>query len=112
MPESPLGVLVAAPQDNQDTQLDFEKLVSRVASGEVKGVLINDAPAEDLPPAAPSHRIRRGAVRGAGVGFILGLAPLMASTVMGAGIGAVLARASELRLEGSAPRIRFARRRT
>ena len=109
MQESPVGVLVAGQQSNENARHDFERLVSLVASGEVKGVVFDNAPEGGAPSTTPSHRVRRGAMWGASIGFLLGLVPLLASTLMAAGIGALLARASEMRLEGgSAPRIRFA----
>jgi hypothetical protein len=113
MQESPAGVLVAAQQSNESAQHDFERLLSLVASGEVKGVVFDNT-AEDggASPTTPSKRVRRGAVWGASIGFLLGLVPLLASTLMAAGIGALLARASEVRIEGgTAPRIRFPKNR-
>ena len=108
MQESPAGVLVSGQQSNEDAQQNFERLVSLVASGEVKGVVFENTPEEGVPSTTPSHRVRRGAMLGASIGFLLGLVPLLASTLMAAGIGAMLARASEMRIEGgSAPRIRF-----
>jgi hypothetical protein len=108
MQESPAGVLVSGQQSNEDAQQNFERLVSLVASGEVKGVVFENTPEQGAPSRTPSHRVRRGAVLGASIGFLLGLVPLLASTLMAAGIGAMLARASEMRIEGgSAPRIRF-----
>jgi hypothetical protein len=61
--------------------------------------------------ARRSDRVRRGALWGAGFGFLMGLAPLTASIIMGTLTGALLAKASELRVEGgSPPRIHFAQR--
>jgi hypothetical protein len=52
-------------------------------------------------------RVRRGAIWGGMLGFVLGLIPLFGSTIVFAIAGAVLAR-SAIRLEGgSAPRLRF-----
>ena len=111
MQETPVGVLVSGQQSNEDAQQDFERLVSLVANGHVKGVVFENTPEDGAPSTAPSHRVRRGAMWGASIGFLLGLVPLLASTLMAAGIGAMLARASEMRIEGgSAPRIRFAKR--
>jgi hypothetical protein len=108
MQESPVGVLVAGQQSNETAQHDFEKLVSMVAKGEVKGVVFENPPEDGAPSTTPSHRVRKGAIWGASIGFLLGLVPLLASTLMAAGIGALLARASEMRIEGgAAPRIRF-----
>ena len=56
-------------------------------------------------------QVRRGAIWGALVGFVFGLVPLIASTLIGAIAGAVITRASRLRIDKvSAPRIHFARR--
>lgn len=56
-------------------------------------------------------QVRRGALWGAMVGFVFGLVPLLASTIIGAIAGAVIMRASRLRIDKvSAPRIHFARR--
>jgi hypothetical protein len=111
MQETPVGVLVSGQQSNEDAQQDFERLVSLVAKGDVEGVVFENTPEDGAPSTTPSHRVRRGAMWGASIGFLLGLVPLLASTLMAAGIGAMLARASEMRIEGgSAPRIRFAKR--
>jgi uncharacterized membrane protein len=56
-------------------------------------------------------QVRRGAMWGAMVGFVFGLVPLLASTIIGAIAGAVITRASRMRIDKvSAPRIHFARR--
>lgn len=56
-------------------------------------------------------QVRRGALMGGLVGFAFGLVPLLASTIVGAIAGALITRASRLRIDKvSAPRIHFARR--
>jgi uncharacterized membrane protein len=53
--------------------------------------------------------VRRTAVRGAFAGFLFGLIPLMASIGMGAMAGAVIAKASQVRIDrGRPPSIHFA----
>jgi len=48
---------------------------------------------------------------GALVGLFMGVTALVASVVVAAGVGALLGKASQLRLDkGSAPRIHFAER--
>ena len=112
--KAPTGVLITGDQEGTAAMHDFESLVSRVSSGEVKGVVIVD-PATSRTTgagttAAAPHAVRRGAIKGAGVGFLFGLLPLVASTVAAAAAGGLLAKASELRLEkGSPPRLRFSK---
>jgi uncharacterized membrane protein len=56
-------------------------------------------------------QVRRGALWGGLAGFAFGLMPLLASTILGAIAGAMITRASRLRIDRvSAPRIHFARR--
>jgi uncharacterized membrane protein len=56
-------------------------------------------------------QVRRGALWGGLVGFALGLMPLVLSTLLGAVAGAVVTRATRLRIDRvSGPRIHFARR--
>jgi hypothetical protein len=114
MAESPLGVLVAGEQSSDDARQDFEKLVSLVSRGEVKGVVFPEQAIADAEAAAtpPSDAVRKGAFWGACAGFLIGLVPLLASTVIGAGTGALMAKASQLRIQGgTAPRLRFAKER-
>jgi hypothetical protein len=111
------GVLIAGDQTDEAAKKDFEKLVSQVSAGEVKGmVLLDENPAsDDIAPAAlkTTHRVRRGAAYGAGVGFLVGLVPLLASTIIAAAVGGLIAKGSELRVErGSAPRLHFAKHKT
>ena len=57
------------------------------------------------------HAVRKGATWGALVGLFMGVTALVASVVVAAGVGALLGKASQLRLDkGSAPRIHFAER--
>jgi hypothetical protein len=112
---TPTGVLVAGDQRDATAKRDFDVLVSRVASGEVKGVLIQDpdAPRRNgragVASRAP-HAVRRGAMKGASFGFLFGLLPLAASTVAAAAAGGLLAKAAEVRIEkGTAPRLRFSK---
>ena len=115
MKEAPISVLVAGDQGEESAKKDFEKLVSQVANGEVKGMVFvdNGSSTEKLTTGTGnSHMVRRGALWGAGAGFLIGLVPLVASTIMAAALGGMLAKASELRIErGTAPRLRFAKRR-
>jgi hypothetical protein len=56
-------------------------------------------------------QVRRGALWGAGAGFIFGLMPLVALTLLGAITGGLISRATHMRIDRvSAPRIHFARR--
>jgi predicted lipid-binding transport protein (Tim44 family) len=64
-----------------------------------------------LEQPARQHPVMKGAMIGALAGFAMGLVPLLASTLIAAGAGALIAKATEFRVEGSAPRIRFDRRR-
>ena len=112
--DGPMGVLIAGDQDEETARREFEKLVSQVSSGEVKGmVLVDQGSPEDVtanPATRGPHLVRRGALWGACVGFLLGLVPLLASTLIAAAAGGLIAKASELRLEkGTAPRLRFAK---
>jgi hypothetical protein len=110
---APLGVLIVGKQSNETAQHDFEKLMSSVSHGEMKGVIFDEQVALDGQHASVVHRhvVRKGALWGAGLGLILGLAPLLTSILIAAGAGALIGKASELRIEGaSPPRLRFARR--
>jgi hypothetical protein len=113
------GVLIAEDQSESRAKRDFERLVAQVSRGEVKGMVLLDQDPGENPESkrgtnvmlASEHRMRRGAAYGAGVGFLVGLVPLLASTVIAAAIGGLLAKASELRVErGTAPRLHFAKR--
>jgi uncharacterized membrane protein len=108
MQESPAGVLVSREQPNESAKKDFERLVSQISMGEVKGIVVEPNPlSEDIVEEA-ANAMRKGAARGAVVGFLLGMVPLVTSTIVGAGAGALVAKASQIRIEkGSAPRIRF-----
>jgi len=54
------------------------------------------------------HPVRKGATWGALAGLLVGVTTLMASIIVGAGVGALFGKASQLRLDkGSAPRIHF-----
>ena len=56
-------------------------------------------------------QVRRGVARGAAAGFVVGLMPLMTMTLLGAIAGAMISRASRLRIQKvSGPRIQFVRR--
>jgi uncharacterized membrane protein len=79
------------------------------ASGEAVDRFATDRTSDVRSTAddAQSGRLRRGAMWGAGVGFLLGIIPLLISTIISAIAGALLAKASELRIErGALPRIR------
>jgi hypothetical protein len=108
------GVLITGEQPDETAQKDYETLMERVASGEVKGIVLEE-PSGDVSSSdrrTMSHPVRKGAMWGAGAGFVLGLVPLLASTLLGAAAGGLMAKASEIRLErGTAPRLRFAKRR-
>ena len=57
------------------------------------------------------HAVRKGATWGALVGLLMGVTTLVASVMVAAAVGALLGKASQLRLDkGSAPRIHFAER--
>jgi uncharacterized membrane protein len=63
--------------------------------------------ARSTAAVAQSGRMRRGAIWGAGLGFLFGLFPLLVSTIISAIAGALLAKALEMRIEpGALPRIR------
>jgi hypothetical protein len=109
-----MGVLISGQQDKETARQDFERLVSKVSNGEVQGVVLTDQPsAGETQAMTPSaHNVRRGAVMGACAGFLIGLIPLLASTILAAAAGGIIAKATELRFEkGSPPRLRFPRRR-
>ena len=112
---SPLGVLIVGQQNSAMAQHDFDQLVSSVSHGDIKGVVFEDQISLDGRHASlvHPHTVRKGAVWGAGVGLVLGLAPMITSILVAAGAGALVAKASEIRLEGgSAPRLHFAKRDT
>jgi hypothetical protein len=103
------GVLVTSEQSEESGKRELAHLLSLVSEGQVKGVVI-ERPAEPELSAGSGQRnhIRKGALWGAGFGFMLGLIPLLVSTIMAAGAGALIAKASELRIQGgSPPRLRF-----
>jgi hypothetical protein len=110
---STIGVLVSSDQHSERARQDYGRLVSMVSSGEVEGRVIDDEGSLGgvmQRDGIDRELVRRGAARGAFVGFLLGLMPLVASTLLGAAAGGVLAGASRLRFEkGSPPRFRFAR---
>jgi hypothetical protein len=102
------GVLVSRSQHSESARQDFDKLVTMVSSGEVEGRIIDD------PPPGMSSRdaqvVRRGVARGALAGFMLGLIPLLGSTLIAAAAGGMIAKATLIRIDrGTAPRLRFAR---
>jgi hypothetical protein len=107
MQDSPLGVLVVGQQRDTNAQHDFEKLVSMVSHGEVKGVVLDEQIAVngDRTSIVRPHAVRTAAMRGAAVGFFLGLFPLIATVLITAGAGAVVAKASQLRLEGGSVQV-------
>jgi hypothetical protein len=54
---------------------------------------------------------KRAAIWGAGAGFLFGLVPLIASTLIGASAGVLIAKASRLRVERvTPPSVRLGRR--
>jgi hypothetical protein len=76
------------PYDNQDSQVEDTK-----------------SPDESLY----RRRAQRGALYGAGLGFMLGMVPLIMSTMMGAIAGLVIAKASRIRVDRvNPPSIHFA----
>jgi hypothetical protein len=107
--DSPLGVVVAREQANEQAKARFEELLSQVAEGAMNGVILSDSNVhskEVAPGMLLDGSMRRGVLRGACAGFIVGLVPLTAVMVMGAGAGAFVAKMWQLRLErGTAPRV-------
>jgi hypothetical protein len=106
-------VVIAADQRSADAQANFARLVSQISSGELQGVVLAEPAAENpdgsvAPRVNGSHKVRRGAILGAGVGFLVGLIPLVISTVAAAAAGSLIAKASQARFnKGTAPRLRF-----
>ncbi|HEX5139919.1 MAG TPA: hypothetical protein VFX19_03180 [Dehalococcoidia bacterium] len=99
----PGGVLIEREQPDSAARENFERLISAVSSGEVRGRVL------DVPVSSDDdHLVRRWAMWGGLAGFAAGLVPLLVSTILAAGLGALLAKASEVRLErGTAPRLRW-----
>ena len=105
------GVLVSEDQHSEAGRKNFDNLVTLVARGEVDGRIIESlATASSGTSSQEARLIRRGVKRGAMAGFLLGLVPLTAMTLMAAVAGGLIAKATLLRIEkGTAPRLRFAR---
>jgi hypothetical protein len=63
------------------------------------------------PGGRQSHRVRAGILIGAGAGFILGLVPLIASTIFGGILGGLAVKAMDLRFDrGRMPGLHFEKR--
>jgi hypothetical protein len=94
----------SAVQDRADGEIDRDGFDRNGEPG--AGAELLEAGGMATVPKA--SRMRRGAIWGACLGFLVGLIPLLASTIVFTIAGALLARASEMRIEaGSAPRIHF-----
>jgi len=74
--------------------------------------IAGEAAAGDESVTSAHHAVRKGATWGALAGLLVGVATLVGSILVGAGVGALLGKASQLRVDkGSPPRIHFVERR-
>ena len=98
MQNSSSSVRVARDPRPEDTyQTSYEELDSE----------IEDATSPD--DALYRRRTQRGALYGAGLGFMFGMIPLVMSTMMGAIAGLLIAKASRIRVDRvNPPSIHFA----
>ena len=82
------------------------------ASGQLRAMDSSDEmlPGEDSVAKRRRGAVRRGAVYGGWIGVLFGAAALLASVIIGVAVGALIGKATELRIEkGSAPRIHFSK---
>jgi hypothetical protein len=106
MQQRSADVYVAGNESGSDAY-ELEHPTAPGSRGQLRSVAVGEGP-EIGEQAKTSHPIRKGAVWGALAGLLLGTTALLASVVVGAGVGALVGKASQLRIEkGSAPRIRF-----
>jgi hypothetical protein len=108
MKSAPSSVLIAGEQSDVEARREFERLAERVTAGQLSGMVIVDQP--ETPAAAASGRsaVRRGANIGARFGLVVGLMTLAVAVIAGAGMGALVGKATQLRIDrGSAPRVHF-----
>ena len=106
MQQNPSSVYVAGDQSGSGESPDA------VSRGNVRGLaLAGEAEVDHASPRSAHYAVRKGATWGALAGLLVGATSLVASILVGAGVGALLGKASQLRVDkGSAPRIHFAER--
>ena len=105
MADETMLVLVAAYQDEQLAQREFDALVGLVKAKQVRVdglILVAKDAAGDVRLCDTGDRLgRKGAGWGGGVGVLVGLfaPPMLASVVVGAGAGAVMGRFADHKLK-------------
>ena len=113
MQQNASSVPVASEQNGSLDQSSSGSSSDAASRGRVRGLdIAGEAGVDPESITSAHHAVRTGATWGALAGFLVGVTSLMASILVGAGVGALLGKASQLRLDkGSPPRIHFGERR-
>ena len=112
MQQNAASVPVASEQNGSLDQSSSGNSPDAASRGRVRGLAIAGEAGVDAESITSAHHaVRKGATWGALAGLLLGVTTLTASIIVGAGVGALFGKASQLRLDkGSAPRIHFVNR--
>jgi hypothetical protein len=99
MQDVPLGLVIPGHQNSEAARQDFKRLLDLIREDQLQGAILFEPSANhDVATRGRRHFRGKGLIRGAALGFLVGLVPLLGSTLLGAAAGGAISEFARLRI--------------